>query len=67
MDGQVVFVTINKIETNIEEVINIKTNSVITVKYGGTNVYNKLIQPVFMRCRADLNWSEFVQIHSIIK
>ena len=61
MDGQSIFVGIHG--ENIEQAKNLKVNTVITVKYSGVNVYNKLIQPVFFRTRnsaSDMNWNELV-------
>ena len=44
----------------MKEAQKLKENEVITVKYSGVNVYNKLIQPVFMRIRNDVSWSDIV-------
>ena len=44
----------------MENARKIRKNNVITVKYGGVNVYNKLIQPVFLRARPDVSWSDIV-------
>ena len=54
------FVAIKGAE-NAEEAQKVKENAVITVKYSGTNVYNKLIQPEFMRKRNDVSWSDIVE------
>ena len=59
MDGQNVFVNIT--EENSEETKVLKTKDVITVKYSGINIYNKLIQPNFFRVRSDFNWKDIVE------
>ena len=59
MDGQTVLVSIKA--EDMDETQKLKENSVITVKYGGINAYNKLIQPVFMRNRHDVSWSDVLE------
>ena len=54
------FVALKQTE-NLEEAQKLKENSVITVKYSGVNVYNKLIQPIYMRVRNDVSWSDVVE------
>ena len=66
MDGQVIFVAVHG--ENIDQSQKLKENTVITVKYSGINVYNKLIQPVFFRTRnssADMSWSDLVKQYKL--
>ena len=67
LDGQVLFVAVNG--ENLDQVKKLKENVVITVKYSGVNVYNKLIQPVFFRTRnssADMSWTDLVKQYDAI-
>ena len=48
-------------EKHFNEVKKLKEGDVVTVKYSGRNVYNKLIQPEFMRERLDMKWDDLVQ------
>ena len=59
-DGQVIFVTI-KGGKYMEEAKKVEDNSVITVNHSGVNAYNKLIQPIFMRIRSDVTWSDIME------
>ena len=62
MDGQTLFVSVNT--EDLEKIKKMKENTVITVKYSGMNIYNKMIQPVFFRTRnssADMTWSDLVK------
>ena len=55
------FVNVNN--ENLEISKKIKENTVITVKYSGVNVFNKLIHPVFYRSRnssEDVSWTDLV-------
>ena len=60
LDGQTVFVGFANIDTEAKK---IKEKSIVTVKYEGVNINNKLIKPTFYRSRnnkADMSWSELV-------
>ena len=62
MDGQQLFVSVDG--ENLDKTKKMKENTVITVKYSGMNIYNKMIQPVFFRTRnssADMTWSDLVK------
>ena len=59
MDGQQLFVNISTF--TVETAKKIKEGDVITVKYDGTNVYNKLIKPEFLRKRTDMKWNELIK------
>ena len=45
---------------HLKESSTVKVKDVITVKYSGVNVHNKLIQPYFFRKRDDFVWKDFV-------
>ena len=38
-----------------------KVGDVITVQYSGKNIYDKIIQPKFMRKRSDYTWKKLVE------
>jgi hypothetical protein len=42
---------------NYDEAKKVKAGSVITVKYGGKNVYGTLQYPKFYRERTDVTWT----------
>ena len=63
MDNQSVFV--NLTSENMEDAKKLKEGSVITVKYSGSNIHNKLIRPVFYRSRIDMTWKELVDQYNV--
>ena len=56
LDGQTVFVNIKDTESN--EIKKVDKDTIITVKYSGVNVNNKLITPEYFRIRPDVKWRE---------
>jgi hypothetical protein len=54
MNGDNVFVGITE---NLQEAKKLKRGDIVTVKYSGVNIYDKLMQPTFYRLREDdVNW-----------
>jgi hypothetical protein len=54
INGESVYVTINEIN---EKARIVEVESVITVKYEGTNVFGQLLRPIFVCRRKDLVWN----------
>ncbi len=50
MNGDSIFVALTE---NLEEAKNVKPGDVVTVKYNGVNIYEKLQQPMFYRVRQE--------------